>query len=989
MSVFSRRDFLKGLTLTGTAASLGCSSESARKLIPYIIPPEDIIPGEATWYATTCRECPAGCGLLAKNRDGRVIKVEGNPLHPVNEGKLCPRGQASVQGIYHPDRYRGPLRKNPKGVWESISWETGEELLLAKLREVKENGRGERLVFLSELITGAQKNLIGRWLAEVGAVGPLLYEPLAYEPLRRANQAVFGQDRIPMYGIDRADFLLSFGANFLEAWLSDVQYARQFASFRTPRDKGKNLFIYVGPRYSVTAANADYWIAVSPDHLSLVASGLLRILLAKNSSPSLRKELRSSLEGKLKDFSLETVQSRTGMKAETLQELARKISAAQRPLVLASGLAFGDSKALDTCMAANLLNLLSGKSSSLLAFEDPSSLGDAIRAEDMKELTQRMFGGEVEILLINRSNPVFHLPPSWEFQKALQKVPLVVSFSSLPDETSELANLILPSPTFLEAWGDYQPRKSVEGLIQPVMGPMFDTRPMEDLLISAGRKLAGEKKFPWKNFYEMLRQAWAGKAKKPGASSEAFWQESLQKGGTWGSPPPSSSKPLLPAAGLNFFPSAPTAQGAGKQFHFVVYPTIQFFDGRSSSRPFLQELPDPLTQVTWGGWVEINPQTARKRGIEKGDLVILRSSHGTVKVPAFPYPGIPAGVLAMPLGQGHTTGGRFVPGGSEDPVKLISPDVDASCKGLRWALSEVTLEKAGGSIPLANVDGSFYQHGRNIAQAISWQEYQDRKSTGKKPAIRLPLPEDFSRKDDFYQPHQHVDYRWVMVVDLDRCIGCGACVVACYAENNLAVVGRKRVLDGREMSWLRIERYFDPDRTFVRFLPMLCQHCDAAPCESVCPIFAPHHSKEGINNQVYNRCIGTRFCSQNCPYKVRRFNWFTYERHEPLNWQLNPDVTVRHKGVMEKCSFCIQRIVEAKVRARSEGRKVRDGDFTTACAQTCPAGALTFGNLLDPESRVSKLIRDPRAYQVLEQLNTKPAVIYLKKITLDSIFSLG
>jgi molybdopterin-containing oxidoreductase family iron-sulfur binding subunit len=244
----------------------------------------------------------------------------------------------------------------------------------------------------------------------------------------------------------------------------------------------------------------------------------------------------------------------------------------------------------------------------------------------------------------------------------------------------------------------------------------------------------------------------------------------------------------------------------------------------------------------------------------------------------------------------------------------------------------------------------------------------------------LPLPEGFSQRDDFNPPHQHPEYRWVMVVDLDRCIGCGACVVACYAENNVAVVGKDEVLMGREMSWLHIERYFEAAQPMVHFLPMLCQHCDEAPCEAVCPMFAPNHSRDGINNQVYNRCIGTRFCSQNCPYKARRFNWFTWPRDESLNWQLNPDVTVRHKGVMEKCSFCIQRIVAAKVQARSEDRKVRDGEFTTACAQTCPADVFTFGNLKDPDSRVAKLIQDPRAYQVLGQLNTKPAVIYLKKI---------
>jgi len=260
--------------------------------------------------------------------------------------------------------------------------------------------------------------------------------------------------------------------------------------------------------------------------------------------------------------------------------------------------------------------------------------------------------------------------------------------------------------------------------------------------------------------------------------------------------------------------------------------------------------------------------------------------------------------------------------------------------------------------------------------------YQTAKATGQKPILRLPLPEGYTRKDDIYKNHPHPEYRWIMVVDLDRCVGCGACVVACYAENNVPFVGKEQVLTGREMAWLRIERYFETEEPWVRFLPMMCQHCDAAPCESVCPMFAPHHSIDGLNNQVYNRCIGTFFCSQNCPYKVRRFNWFTFPRHEPLNWQLNPDVTVRHKGVMEKCSFCIQRIVEAKNRAKREARKVRDGEVVPACVQTCPTDALIFGNLVDPQSRVARLIQDPRAYQVLGDLNTKPGVIYLKKLTL-------
>ena len=360
---------------------------------------------------------------------------------------------------------------------------------------------------------------------------------------------------------------------------------------------------------------------------------------------------------------------------------------------------------------------------------------------------------------------------------------------------------------------------------------------------------------------------------------------------------------------------------------------------------------------------------------------MIRSPYGSLEGPAYPIYTVPQGLLALPLGQGHWNYGRYADGHPANPLSLFSPAVDQTSGGVFRPTQKVSLRKLNKQIPLAHVDGSFFQEDRDLMQVMTLKDYQQSLKTAELPHIDLPLPQGVDPRKDFYPVHQHKEYRWVMVVDLDRCIGCSACVVACYAENNVAVVEKKQVLNGREMSWIRIQRYFDPKEGVARWLPMLCQHCDFAPCESVCPVYAPVHNPEGLNNQTYNRCIGTRFCLQNDPYKVRRFNWFNYTRPKPLDWQLNPDVTVRQKGVMEKCSFCIQRIIAAKIQARAEGRKVRDGEFTTACAQTCPTDTLIFGNLLDPKSRVSQLIKDKRRYQVMGHLNTKPAVIYLKRIT--------
>lgn len=974
-----RRDFLRILGLAGSSAAVGGCSDTGRKLIPYIIPPEDIIPGEASWYSTTCRECPAGCGVLAKNRDGRVIKLEGSPSHPINRGALCIRGQASLHGLYNPDRYSQPLLRQGKDQASPILWEKGEEVLIQRLQETL--GKGKRIVFLTDLKTGTECDLIRHWLSEAGqSDGLVLYEPFAYEALRKANQLVFGYEGIPNYRIDEADFLISFGAGFLETWLSNVEYARQFSTFHRLRSSGKNPFVYVGPRQSVTAANADIWIPVKPGDEYLVALGVLRIILDDKLHKAMSPEQASALSSMLAQWPMERIIAKTGVDEHLIRLIASQFAASSKPLALAGGLALCDPNATAAAVAANLLCAVAPGTQTLVDPSEASSYGETARAEEMKELFQMMRDGEIGLLLIQNANPVFSFPSSWEVRKSIESVPFVVSFSSCNDETTSLAHLVLPTHTPLESWGDYSPRKGVAGLMQPVMGPVFNTKHLGDILVSTGKKLKGEERFPWSDFYEVLQHSWNAKWKEAGSPDSflSFWESSVRKGGWW-------EEKKNAAEALSFkpfafdFPEPESSEIDAGALYFTTYPTVQFFDGREANRLWIQEIPDPVTQATWGGWLEINIETAKRLGVEKGDLIRVKSPHGTTEAPVLPVNSMPPGVLAIPIGQGHTTYGRFANGLPANPMSLFPPATDPLSGGILPGSLLVEVEKTKKTIPIANTDGSFSQYGREFVQTVNAAHYKDAVDSGHAPHLYMPLPEGYDPEQDFYPAHAHVDYRWAMVVDIDRCVGCAACVAACYAENNVGIVGREQVLKGREMSWLRVQRYFDGEK--IRWLPMLCQHCDNAPCESVCPVYAPHHSKEGLNNQVYNRCFGTRFCSQNDPYKVRRFNWFTWTRPKPLDLQLNPDVTVRQKGIMEKCSFCVHRIVEAKVHARNEGRKVRDGEFTTACAQTCPTGALVFGNLLDPESRVSQLIKDPRTYQVLQHLNTKPAVFYLKKVT--------
>ena len=975
-----RREFLKLIGATTVATTLpGCTPKEPRSLIPYVIPQEEIIPGRSVWYASVCRECPAGCGITIRVREGRATKAEGNALHPVNRGALCARGQASLQGLYHPDRIQTPLLRTAAGGWEPLSWEAAEALLIGKVRELLARGKGKDIVWITPQVTGSIDALVDEWLAAAGSGKRFRYEPMADEALTAANHRVFGQRGIPLYDFAAAGTVFSFGADFLETWQSPVGFTRGFAEGRgTATGKARTSFTYLGPRLSMTAAGADQWVDVHPDMLGNLALAMVRVILDEGLSRIPAVE-RARVAGLVKDHAPDQVSWPAGLAVDRITALAREFGSARSTLAVAGGPVVNGEFGVQTGAAVNLLNYVCGNVGRTVRFgpADPASALNVYA--DMERLVRDMERDLVPALFLTDVNPLFTMPPASGIGAALAKVPFIVACSTMMDETASRATLVLPIHSPLESWGDYAPRAGVHGLMQPVMQPVFPTKMLGDILLETGRAIGNPRSFAAASFHDYVKNRWralhAGMGKK--TPFETFWIECLARGGAW-EPVPGRrvalSASLSPAgvAGPKELPPR-----GGTTFTLLTYPSLAHYDGRGADKPWLQELPDPMTRLAWGSWVEISPDDASRLGVANGDRMQVSSPYGRFELPAYVYRGLHAGVVAIPLGQGHTSYGRYAGGTGVNAFELLDPKPSPDGSGgLTWFGTTVELLKLPGKLPLASVQEAESQEDREIMQEIPIAALA---------AVPPPAPEE---EPSLYPAREYANHRWGMAIDADKCTGCSACVTACYAENNIPVVGRDEVIHGREMAWIRIDRYYadqpaeKAEAERAGFLPMLCQQCGMAPCETVCPVYAAYHTEEGLNGQVYNRCIGTRYCANNCPYKVRRFNWFDYEIPEPLNWQLNPDVTVRSKGVMEKCTFCVQRIVEAKNNARMERRPVMDGEATTACQQACPARAITFGDLKDPESAVSKLAAhdEPRPYHVLQELNTKPAVTYLKKI---------
>jgi len=1001
MPEIDRRDFLKLVGVgAGAAAAAGCS-DRVEKLIPYVIQPDVIAPGVPLYYASTCRECPAACGLHVKTLEGRPVKLEGNPEHPVNRGALCARGQTAIGRTYHPDRFRGPMLRNGSDQLEPISWDAGIELLSLEIAKDP-----AKVHVLGGDPGDTAGKLIDRFIHAVGAAGRTIYQPFASEALRAATRDVFGVDAEPWFDLTDADLVVDFGNEIFDTGLSPLEHQRQLALARdiATHPGGGARFVYVGPRLSQTGSNADEWLAARPGSEGILALALARVAIESGRGTEQHQAL---LNGVLAGADVDTAAEKTDLPAETIVRLGRALANAGKPVAVPPGVAVSTRRAIAATAAVLVLNDAIGAVGRSVVIPPEGDPRSRASYRDALALVKAIEDGRVGVLLVHDCNPVYSLPKAAGFEAALAKVPFLVSFASMLDETAERAHLVLPDHTPLESWGDLVPRDGLRCLIQPTVRPLYDTRALGDTLLDTARAMGPEvaSKLPAGSFRTLLEEAWSG----------TDLTAALCRGGEFSQP---ATAPVVLAEGAARLEVAePMFSGEG-DFVLMPFPHSFLYDGRGANLPWLQEIPDPVVSATWEPWAEISLAAAERLGIEIGEVVVIETSAGRIEVPVLPRGGIRDDVVAIPIGQGHSVGRYASRAGDGRPgeprganvIEILPAGVDES-GGQAWLTERARLHKTGRHQRLPLLQFSDNKRGRQLGEAIALADLTATEQGEQESGAETEHHQSHEIREEFQASADAAvlsPYRWGLTVDLDRCTGCAACVAACYLENNVPVVGEDEIRRVRPMSWVRIERYIgdgEPELVTgrrhparnreqlgvvdVRHSPMMCQQCGAAPCEPVCPVYATYHNDEGLNGMVYNRCVGTRYCAANCPYKVRRFNFFDNaltKWPDPMRLGLNPDVTVRSQGVMEKCTFCIQRIQAARQIAKDEGRPIRDGEIVMACQQACPTGAIQFGNLRDPNSGVVKQASQPkRAYHALQMVNTRPAVTYLAKVRREPV----
>ena len=921
----SRRDFLKLLGFSAASAAVLSSCEKpVQKAIPYLIKPEQVTPGKASYYASTFFDGTEYCSVVVKVRDGRPIKIEGNHQSPVSRGGTSARVQASVLNLYDDARY-----KEPSVDGKTVSWEDVDQLVTARLAE-----GGRTVILTPTVISPSSAEVFRNFFQAYPNSEWIQYDEVSASGIREAHMEVFGAAVIPGFHFDRAGYILSFDADFLGTWLTPVEFARDYATTRevSKENPFMSKHVQVESALSMTGSNADERIPVTPRESMLMLAAIYNRLAAATGQPNVMAPPCVTEVG--------------GLVKELLEHRGRS--------VVVSG---SNDPAVQKMVAG--INHMLGNYGTTLDLERCIHIkkGDDKRFLDF---LQELENGRVVNLLMMDVNPVYSLAGF----DALGKAGFTLYMGSALNETAEAAQVICPTPHYLEAWGDAEPLKGSYSLQQPCIHPIFNTRSFQDsLLIWAGEQAS---------YQDMLEFWWKNSISPPEErGSEQWWVKTLQAGFY------QDKRKLFPASG-NFTAPRVDINPPQNDMALTLYSTVALNDGRYANNPWLQELPDPITKACWDNYLLVSGADAASMGLEDEMVVSLNG----IDVPVIIQPGQARGTVSMALGYGRTKSGKV---GTNLGVNAF-PFVKYMDGSRSYCLGGVSIEKTGRSYPIARTQTHHTMEGRPIVRETTLKEFQGDPNAGNHFHLEAE-----AQHQTLYPEAKFDGNHWGLMVDLNKCTGCNNCIVACTAENNVAVVGKEQVKKRRIMHWMRIDRYFsdEPENPRVFHQPVMCQHCDNAPCENVCPVSATMHSNEGLNQVAYVRCIGTKYCINNCPYRVRRFNWYRYIKNEKFDYNLNsdlarlvlnPDVTVRERGVVEKCSFCVQRIQEKKMEAKLENRPLKDGEVQPACVQSCPSGALVFGNMNDPESKVSRLKIQERNYNLLEQLHTLPSVGYLTRV---------
>lgn len=939
----ARRQFMKLMGASIALSATACVRRPVQKIIPYNKRPTDVIPGVANYYASCWFDGTQGLLTTVKTREGRPLYVKGNEGGPLNGKGLTTRASAHILSLYDPDRITSPIVNsvNPKKRRNSIAvkrtWDNIDEKVVAQLK------KGDVRILTSSYPSPHTQQLMSSFTSKFGGK-VYTWDAISTETVRKGQQIAYGRAVVPRYHYNKAKVIVSIDGDFLGSYLSSVEATKLFTEGRNPEGPMSRLIDFHSMP-SLTTLNADDNYPIRASHQFGLAVALLKAVLSQQGT---------SMPEKVKQAAL--TEEQLGIPKGTLEQVAKYlVSHAGESLVVAGGMQTETSNALNLQLVVNWLNSALGNEGKTITTAHTYQGHDG-SVSDIESLLKEIEGGKVKTLILHNVNPNYTLPSSYKFEELMNNVEMIISTGNWMDETTMLADIIAPSGHPMENWNEFEFVNGIKTIQQPTIRPLHDTRSFEDSLITWAEK-SGQAISSSPSFYEHLKV-------KLGSNKKA-WMDYLQKGFV-GSDGSGGSARSFNATGVL---SAISPEATEEGMELVLYSTPHLADGSMNNVSWLLELPDPVTKVCWDNYLAMSPNKAKQMHIKNGDLVKVTTDHHTVTIPAYVQPGMNDHVVAMAIGYGRSAGGELAKGVGQNAYPFA---VNAS-KGITYSGLKVDVKKTSGFRELAITQGHHSMEGRQIVAETTFNAYK----AGNNGIHRHKV---FS----IWGKHSYDGHKWGMAIDLNTCTGCSACVIACQSENNIPVVGRKYVLQGREMHWLRIDRYYkgsesNPDAVFQ---PVLCQHCENAPCETVCPVLATVHSDEGLNDMVYNRCVGTRYCSNNCPYKVRRFNWFFYGDHtkEPLNMALNPDVTVRTRGVMEKCTFCVQRIKEAKNTAADEDRPLRDGEIKTACQEVCPTDGIVFGDLNDKDSAVSQWFESNRQYTLLEEFNAAPRVRYLSKV---------